>query len=615
MQPTSTLTGLPPDLRLRIQAPALTVGSIHSPATTVTTADVIRWTAQAGGVRLDATCQRHADGEWRMTFSLRNEGADVEVRFAYPYLFYHFELAQPVRIFNPTFGGILESSITPICQDYPGPATFCLTAAAGNTFTLAAGLFNAQQRHIVIRHIPAGQDGQIRFVCERVLVRRGMNVQLPEKFLRVGSDWADAFAPYRAFAETAFPRRRERPQWLTNGNFTETRKAHCIAPVHPPEAVAGIWIFDDQGQPRSLEFLKAEVDEAFADGAAKGYTPLFYQFGWWQSMTTLRGLFMFDSVCGDYTAAHAVTRDIIAYIHARGGRTYLYTNAISLGDESDTFRQRPGLLARDAAGFPMQNSGYPMYMICPGSPEARAYWDEILRFVLIELDADGIFLDQVGGGFASCYCYAKDHHHEHPDRYGTDFIELVDFIGSRARELKPDSLIAGELVLDARSPLLDETHGVGYSHITAKPPETVELRAATKPAEYYIFTKYLTPQIHSSVHLRGHVMNGAAGSHAWEEWRQYREILSSTVTTCVTEPAGALAYLFGPIAGRAVLVVRTHGEARQIRVHLPVGMKACEPSSAAIANADDGWVSLKASVEPCYVAITADKVADVPLSK
>ena len=538
-----------------------------------------------------------------MTFSLSNDGADVEVRFAYPYLFYHFEPAQPVRIFNPTFGGVLESSISPICQDYPGPATFCLTAAAGIARTLAAGLFNAEQRHVVIRHIPAGQDGQIRFVCERVLVRRGASVQLPEEFLRLGSDWADAFAPYRAFAQAAFPRRRERPRWLSEGNFTETRKAHCIAPVHPPEAVAGIWIFDDQGQPRTLDFLKKEVDEAFADGLAKGYTPLFYQFGWWQSMATLRGLFMFDSVCGDYTAAHAVTREIIAYIHARGGRTYLYTNAISLGDESDTFRQRPGLLARDAAGFPMQNAGYPMYMMCPGAPEARAYWEEILRCVLIELDADGIFLDQVGGGFASCYCYAKDHHHEHPDRYGADFIELVDFIARRSRELKPDSFIAGELVLDARSPLLDETHGVGYSHITSKPPETAALRAATKPAEYYIFTKYLTPQIHSSVHLRGHVMNGAAGSHAWAEWQQHRDVFASTVATCVTEPAGALAYLFGPLAGRAVLAVRTHGESRPICVRLPAGVHASDPLPAGLSRCADGALGVEARLEPGYYAI------------
>ena len=603
MQATTTLQGTPASLRLRLQAPALTNGCVHAPGVPEQHHGLLRWTASASGVSLIGDLRPSGTGEWRLNFVLRNDGADAEVRVSYPYLFYHFDSTQPVRFFNPTFGGVLESSTMPLCQDYPGPATFCLTGAAGDKHAVAVGLFNADQRHMKIHHFPAGPDGQIRFVCERILVRRGETLALPEQFIRIGADWAEAFAPYRTFAMEAFPRRRARPRWLTEGNFTETRKAHCVAPFHPPQTVVGIWIFDNEGAPRTLEFLKKEVDEAMADGAAKGFTPLFYQFGWWQSMAGIQGLYPFDSVSGDYTEAHALTRAIIDYIHACGARTYLYTNIISVGDESETFRRRPELLVRDAAGFPTQNAGYPMYMLCPGAPGIRDYWDTVLQCILRELDADGLFLDQVGGGFQPCYCYAPEHRHTHPDCYGRDFIDLVDFIGRRAREIKPDCFIGGELVLDSRSPLLDEAHGCGYSAITSKAPETAAERRSSKPAEYYIFTRYLTPQIYSSVSSRANVMNGAAGSHAWPEWQAHRHIFESTVTPCATEPPGALAYLFGPLDGRTVLAVRTHGEKRQVKVRLPAGVQALDPLPAGILRADDGGLMVEAAVEPGYFAL------------
>jgi hypothetical protein len=582
-------------LRLRLQAPALTVGSAHVLGIAEEEGGIIRWRSHAAGVTLEAECRPFGAGEWRLTCSLRNEGADAEVRVSYPYLFYHFDPAQSVRVLNPTFGGVLESSTMPLCLHYPGPSTFCLTAVAGASHTLATGLFNREQRHVVIHHFPAGPDGQIRFVGERILVRQGTTVELPEQFIRIGADWGDACAPYRDFAITAFPRRRERPRWLTDGNFTETRKAHCLAPYYPPETVAGIWIFDDEGRPRTLADIKREVDEAMADGAEKGYTPLFYQFGWWKSMAHLRGLFPFDALCGDYTEAHGLTRDVIAHIHARGARTYLYTNIISVGDESDTFRRHPGLLVRDAAGFPQQNAGYPMYMLCHGAPEARDYWEKILQCILMELNADGLFLDQVGGGFPPCYCYAKEHRHEHPDTYGRDFIELVDFIGRRARELKPDCFIAGELVLDSRSPLLDETHGCGYVGITSKPPTDPLALRDTKPAEYYAFVRYLTPQIHSSISVRENLMNGAAGSHARPEWRAHRAVFESGLTPCVTEPAGAVAYLFGPAGNCAILAVRAAVEDTLVTVRLPHGLRA--PA------VPGGELMVKAGVAPVFVEI------------
>ncbi len=134
-----------------------------------------------------------------------------------------------------------------------------------------------------------------------------------------------------------------------------------------------------------------------------------------------------------------------------------------------------------------------MLMFCPGAPGMREYWEENLRYILCTLDADGLFLDQVCGGFPSQYCFDPEHQHAHPDSYGQDFYRLVDFIAERARQLKPDCYVGGELMLDSRGVLLDEAHGWGYSGPRSTPPTTLAEQRHIPPAEYYIFTRYLVP--------------------------------------------------------------------------------------------------------------------------
>jgi hypothetical protein len=144
----------------------------------------------------------------------------------------------------------------------------------------------------------------------------------------------------------------------------------------------------------------------------------------------------------------------------------------------------------------------------------------------------------------------------------------MKFIAATARRIKPDCFIAGELVLDSRSPLLDETHGYGYAGIHAPTPTDPDAQRNTPPPEYYIFTRYLMPQSFSGighVHGRDDLMNGTAGSHANKVWRENRKIFESPAgaTPCRTSPRGVLAYLYGPVDGKAVLAVRATCGRRQ----------------------------------------------------
>lgn len=558
MQPTRPLRHSQPRVHLRLQAPTLTVGPHHEVAS--------EWCATGGNVSLEMQLTEVADGHWRITGRLTNRGADaVDARIAWPYVFYRFDQTEPARVFDPLYGGTLEPRSAPIVHSYPGPASYCLAAATAHTSAVAVGLFNTEQRHTRIRHCPAGPAGQIRFVIERWRVAGSSSVELPELFIAIGEDWAAAMRPYREWLAQTFPRRHARPRWLVEENCMETRRAHCLAPRHPRSAAPGVWIFEDDGRQRTFADIKAEVDEALEDAAQKGYRPLFYQFGWWANMATLRGLFMFDSLCGDYTAAHDLTRRTIDYIHERGARTYLYTNIISAGDETAVFRDQPELFVRNAAGGLVYNADYPMVLFCPGAPGLREYWEGNLQFILGTLGADGVFLDQACGGTPPPYCDCAAHRHAHPDTYGQDFLALLDWIHTRARTIRPDCYVGGELFHDARALILDEAHGYGYAPPKSKDPL----------AEYFVFTRYLCPHTYSQpVHRTEGLFNGATGSAADPLWREYRRVFEAGVQPCRVEPAGtALAYLYGKTTGPCVLAVRGTGAAHQVVVHLPDGSR------------------------------------------
>ena len=552
--------------RIRLGGAALNAGEHIHHAAARAVGGGIEWRAEAGQVSLRGKCEEQEPELWHISFELTNSGADAEVGVMLPYAFYHIEQERPLRFFDPTFGGVLKTAAVPIGRTYPGPASFCLTAAVGEKAAIATGLLDGEQRRVMIRHTPSVHYGQIRFALERVLVKSGQTVALPMQYIKAAPTWAEAFEPYKTWFNEMFPRVAPRSEWLASGKYIETRLAHCLVPFEPFKAPSGVLIFDNEGPARSIETIKAEIDQAFERGAKEGYTPLFYQYGWWEAMASFKGLFAFDSHCGDYTKRHDYAKKSVEYIHQKGGKVYLYTNFISIGDESEIYREHPDLLARDKAGFPQYNAGYPMLMLCPGAPGIRDYWRRVVDCILTEIGADGIFLDQVCGGHSPQYCYCEAHHHAHPDTYGVDAIELVKHILDYAKSVKPDCYVGGELMLDSRSVLLDETHGYGYSG----PPDYAAAVERGEPMpEYYVFAKYLCPGLYSS---NGSVMDGASGRGGQEIWRDYRPCFEAGVTPCATDTPDAIAYLYGPANGKSVLAARS-AKAGVVKVTLPDGSK------------------------------------------
>jgi len=570
-------------------------------------ADDFTWTTELGEVRVQCRVQREAD-RWEIAMTVANTGADAEVAVRYPVVYYRFPEGTPMREFDPLFGGVLEKRSIWVERWYPGEASLCASFVAAPGQALGLAVRDEAQRRIRIYHVPGDVSGQMSMELERVLVKQGETIELPSAYIAWGRTWGDVLRPYRDFITATYKRAQPFSSWYWDGNWIENRYAHCLAPMHPTRATAaGAWSFDSARTPQNIEQLRKEMDEAFEIFDKRELKPLFYQFGWWKAMAQCRGLFLFDTVCGDYAeGGHPLIKPAIDYSHSKGGRTFVYTNFISAGEDSKVFREHPEFFARDRAGFPVRNASYPMYMFCPSAPGLREYWDRILRTILIDLDADGFFLDQVGGGTPSSYCYEPSHGHDHPDVYGRDYLALLDWVCRRAREIKPDCFIGGELTSDIRSLWCDQMQGVGYSKPQVVKFESPEQAAATPPGEHFAFMSFVNPEIAHLPSGPEYVARGCPGQPDNPLWKKFRHIFRAGLQPCATDPVGAMAYLFGPVNGEAILATLAGAELKDVTVTLPMPLAPVEGGTHTAKAISETSIQVEAGTEPCFYLLRGE---------
>jgi len=566
------------------------------------------WSSQLGEVTAQCRVCRSGD-RWEIAMNVVNSGEEAEVAVRYPVVYYRFPEGTPVREFDPLFGGVLEKRSVWVERWYPGDASLCASFVTAPGQALGMAVRDEAQRRIRIYHMPGDISGQMSMELERVLVKRGETIELPSAYIAWGRTWGDVLRPYRDYITTTFKRPQPFSRWYWDGNWIENRYAHCLAPMHPTKAqAAGAWSFDNARTPQTIEQLKKEMDEAFEIFDKRGLKPLFYQFGWWKAMATCRGLFLFDTVAGDYDeGGHPLIKPAIEYSHSKGGRTFVYTNFISAGEDTQVFRNHPEFFARDRAGFPVRNASYPMYMFCPGAPGMREYWDRVLRTILIDLDADGFFLDQVGGGAPNAYCYDPTHHHAHPDAYGRDYLALLDWVCRRAREIKPDCFIGGELTSDIRALWCDQMQGVGYSKPKDVTFASVQEAAATPPGEHFAFMSFINPEIAHLPFGTDYLARGCPGQPDNSLWKQFRHVFRAGLQPCVTNPIGAMAYLFGPVNGEAILATLALADVGEVQVTLPVALAPATGGTHLAQAVDARTVRVEAGREPRFYRLTLDK--------
>jgi hypothetical protein len=609
----SLTTHIAPGLELEIAPPRLLDGTGLSTTTGVIAPDGGAWHCALGPITLVCTIRRESD-RWEVTLRLTNAGPDRELAVRYPVLHYRFPDGTPLREFDPLFGGVLEKHTLWIERWYPGNASLCASFVAAPRQAVGLAMRNDQQRRVRLYHLPAATTGHMSLELERVLIRRGETLDLPSAYIATGCHWGDVLRPYRDWLQATYRRPLPLCDWYWNGAFIENRYAHCVAPTAPASGPDGVWTFDNRHAPQTVDGLKAEMDKAFALFDQRGLKPLFYQFGWWQAMATHPGTFVFDTVIGDCLAHHALIAPLIEYAHRRGGRTFLYTNFIAAGDDSRLFSEHPEYFAREPGGRPVRNASYPMYMLCPGAPGIRDYWDAVLRHILLDLDADGIFLDQVGGGAPNAYCYDPAHAHAHPDAYGRDYLALLDFVARRAREIKPDCFIGGELTSDIRSLWCDQMQGVGYSRPKERSFASPAEAAAAPPSEHFAFMSFINPEIAHLPSAPDYVARGCPGQPDDALWSQYRSVFRAGLQPCLTEPIGATAYLFGPVNGEAILATQACDEVGEVTVTLPTRLFPVAGGTHLARTAGDSSVRVEAGKEPRFYLLK-EAFAEPPASR
>lgn len=586
---------------VEVYPPRILSGSGVSTATRTGSDDDFTWTSTLGDVQVQCRVRRQ-ENHWEIALQAHNDGAQHEVAIRYPVMYYRFPEGTPLREFDPNYGGVLEKRSHWVDRCYPGAASLCASFVTAPRQALGMAVRDEAQRRIRIYHVPGEISGQMSMELERVLLPAGETLELPSAYIVWGQTWGDVLRPYREHILATTRRAQPFSAWYWDGNWIENRYAHCLAPMHPTKATtAGMWSFDIACNPQTLEQLRGEMDEAFAKFATRGLKPLFYHFGWWKAMTRCRGQFLFDTVAGDYDeGGHELIKPAIEYSHSKGGKAFVYTNFISAGEDSQVFREHPEFFAHDAAGFPIRNGEYPMYMFCPGVPGLRDYWDRVLRTILVDVDADGLFLDQVGGGTPTVYCYDPSHQHAHPDTYGRDFLDLLDWVCRRAREIKPDCFIGGELTGDIRSMWCDQMQGVGYSHTKPVSFASPEEAAATAPGEHFAFMSFVNPEIAHLPAGPDYLARGCPGQPDNPLWQQYRDIFRAGLQPCLTDPLGAMAYLFGPVNGEAILATLALEDIGEITVNLPCALAPAEGGTHVARPAGAQAVAVEAGKTPRF---------------
>jgi hypothetical protein len=343
--------------------------------------------------------------------------------------------------FNPRAGGGLVRRTASFEAVYPGGASacavFCLGTKASGGAGPVLGFFNEEQRRICLRADIAPVETTLTASFEQLELPAGVSVDLPEAYLTVSDNWEDALAPYTRWVREHRPPRTETPGWV------ESRAWHFFT--------ARISSFPDD-QPAKLH---AELDRGIRLCERVGAVPLIWLGHWWSGCCRTGGRWYFDHFQGDFLEVPSATREAVRYSHSRGAQVLVYLNITSIGELSSSYHATDGKLLIGAKGQTVRNAEYPMMMLCPAAQGTREYWFEVVDFLFGDLEVDGVFLDQAGGGHRAPYCYATDHGHDEIDVYGSGMIELLAALRERIHRHDPEAIIVGELAHDFRSSYID----------------------------------------------------------------------------------------------------------------------------------------------------------------
>lgn len=170
----------------------------------------------------------------------------------------------------------------------------------------------------------------------------------------------------------------------------------------------------------------------------------------------------FDNYTLDYASDRDLgsekdLKDAIQKVHASGGKVLFYVNALSISMDNESYANQGEQYAIRTQEGKVDCFGeffleHPMATLCNSVDAWREAIKRNIKYVLLELNADGVYLDQIGSAPRECY----NKNHNHSNAWAMNYRILLTEIRKELKELgKKDYVFLTEYPMDLYKDLID----------------------------------------------------------------------------------------------------------------------------------------------------------------
>lgn len=283
-----------------------------------------------------------------------------------------------------------------------------------------------------IAHYPCVRPGETLEMCDNV-------VSMFE------GDWRGATKIYGDFARSTFFKPITTRDWVQN--------------------MTGWQRIILRHQYGEINYYYKDLPQLYLDGKKYGLDTLLV-FGWWKGR--------FDNGYPNYEideelGGEQALKDAIAEVQRLGGKVILYNNGILIDMNTDFYREHHNEVAKkdidgneyihnyrfENAGTMLQLYGYKTFV---EACQATEGWFEVMKKngqMKLDLGADSIFFDQVGGSTKLCF----DDSHKHGPRVDDEIYYRRENLDRLRAMLNDEQAIGTECTTDSTACKIDYIHG------------------------------------------------------------------------------------------------------------------------------------------------------------
>jgi uncharacterized protein DUF6259 len=150
-------------------------------------------------------------------------------------------------------------------------------------------------------------------------------------------------------------------------------------------------------------------------------------------------------------------KNAVKEVHNSGGKVLFYVNALSISMDNKSYTDQGEQYAIRKQNGKIDCFGeffleHPMATLCNSVKAWREDIKRNIKYVLLELNADGVYLDQIGSAPRECY----DENHNHNTQWASNYRILLTEIRQELKELgKEDYVFLTEYPMDLYKDLID----------------------------------------------------------------------------------------------------------------------------------------------------------------